>query len=182
MSRLKMPKPRGFATSSWIPSFENRSPPRRTRVHKSQMNRRVDSEEMTLLDRAERDGFLAMAGHPDSSIAASGSDIRTSRRLPLWSRRRFRRSEPECCTIIRASGMPARIASVHAPGVEPQDFHAVAEVFIGGEWHLVGATGMAREAAIAKIGIGRDAADVAFLTAYGQAVMNIQSVAVQEAT
>ena len=84
-------------------------------------------------------------------------------------------------TLVRASGIPARIASVYALGVEPQDFHAVAEVFIGGEWHLVDATGMAKEGAMAKIGIGRDAADVAFLTAYGQAVMNSQTVLVEEA-
>jgi len=84
-------------------------------------------------------------------------------------------------TLARASGIPARIASVYALGIDPQDFHAVAEVFVGGEWHLVDATGMAREGAMAKIGIGRDAADVAFLTAYGQAVMNGQSVLVEAA-
>ncbi len=84
-------------------------------------------------------------------------------------------------TLVRASGIPARIASVYALGVEPQDFHAVAEVFLGGEWHLVDATGMAKEAAMAKIGVGRDAADVAFLTAYGFAMMNSQSVSVEAA-
>jgi len=84
-------------------------------------------------------------------------------------------------TLVRASGIPARMASVYALGVEPQDFHAVAEVFIGGEWHLVDATGMAKEAAMAKIGIGRDAADVAFLTAYGLTRMNSQSVQVEAA-
>lgn len=84
-------------------------------------------------------------------------------------------------TLVRACGIPARIASVYALGVDPQDFHAVAEVFVGGEWHLIDATGMAREGAMAKIGVGRDAADVAFLTAYGTAVMNGQSVTVEEA-
>ena len=81
-------------------------------------------------------------------------------------------------TLVRACGIPARFASVYALGIEPQDFHAVAEVFLGGEWHLVDATGMAREGSMAKIGIGRDAADVAFLTAYGPAWMNSQSVSV----
>lgn len=81
-------------------------------------------------------------------------------------------------TLVRACGIPARIASVYALGVKPQDFHAVAEVFLGGEWHLIDATGMAHEAAMAKIGVGRDAADVAFLTAYGNAIMNSQSVMV----
>ena len=82
--------------------------------------------------------------------------------------------------FARAAGIPARYASVYALGVEPQDFHAVAEVFLGGEWHLVDATGMASEAAMAKIGIGRDAADVAFLTAYGLAFLNAQSVSVEQ--
>lgn len=84
-------------------------------------------------------------------------------------------------TLVRASGIPARIASVYALGVEPQDFHAVAEVFLGGEWHLVDATGMAEEKAMAKIGVGRDAADVSFLTAYGPAVLNQQFVKIQPA-
>ena len=84
-------------------------------------------------------------------------------------------------TLVRASGIPARIASVYALGVEPQDFHAVAEVFLGGSWHLIDATGMATEGGMAKIGVGRDAADVAFLTAYGTARMNAQYVSVQPA-
>lgn len=84
-------------------------------------------------------------------------------------------------TLVRAAGIPARIASVYALGVTPQDFHAVAEVFLGGEWHLVDPTGMAEEGAMAKIGVGRDAADVAFLTAYGFAQMNQQRVQVTAA-
>ena len=82
-------------------------------------------------------------------------------------------------TLARASAIPARIASVYALGVEPQDFHAVAEVFLGGEWHLVDPTGMAEEASMVKIGVGRDAADVAFLTAYGTASFNAQSINVE---
>ena len=84
-------------------------------------------------------------------------------------------------TLARASSIPARYAGVYAPGVEPQDFHAVAEVFVGGEWHLVDATGMAGEAAMAKIGIGRDAADVSFLTAYGNARLIEQTIDVRRA-
>jgi transglutaminase-like putative cysteine protease len=81
-------------------------------------------------------------------------------------------------TFARAGEIPARFASVYAPGVKPPDFHAVAEVFLGGEWHLVDATGMASEAEMAKIGIGRDSGDVAFLTAFGPLYLNRQSVAV----
>lgn len=83
--------------------------------------------------------------------------------------------------FARAAGVPARIASVYALGVEPPDFHAVAEIFMGGSWHLLDPTGMAKEAAMAKIGVGRDAADVAFLTSFADARMHAQSVSVVEA-
>lgn len=82
-------------------------------------------------------------------------------------------------TLARAADIPARIASVYAPGVTPPDFHAVAEVFLGGAWHLIDATGMATASDTVTIGIGRDIGDVAFLTAFGPLVMNRQSVAVQ---
>jgi transglutaminase-like putative cysteine protease len=82
-------------------------------------------------------------------------------------------------TLARAGEVPARIASVYAPGVNPPDFHAVAEVFLDGAWHLVDPTGMASENDIAKIGIGRDCGDVSFLTAFGPLIMNSQSVVVE---
>lgn len=83
--------------------------------------------------------------------------------------------------LVRASAIPARFASVYALGVEPQDFHAVAEVFLGGAWYLFDPTGMARPEEMAKIGVGRDAADVSFLTSYGQADFVQQMVTVQAA-
>ena len=78
--------------------------------------------------------------------------------------------------MARASAIPARYVSAYAPGVKPQDFHAVAEVFLadpaagtGGAWHLVDATGMAEPGETVKIGVGRDAADVSFMTVFGEA-------------
>lgn len=82
-------------------------------------------------------------------------------------------------TLARAGDIPARIASVYGLGVIPSDFHAVAEIFLDGAWHLVDATGMAKESEMAIIGIGRDIGDVAFLTAFGPLQMNSQSVSVQ---
>lgn len=84
-------------------------------------------------------------------------------------------------TFARAAGIPARIASVYAPDVDPPDFHAVAEVWLQGAWHLVDATGMSRPSEIAVIGVGRDAADVSFLTSFGFAELMYQSVAVSRA-
>lgn len=77
-------------------------------------------------------------------------------------------------TLARASTIPARYVACYAPGVCPQDFHAVAEVFLadpanpgGGAWHLIDATDMADPGQTVKIGVGRDAADVSFLTSFG---------------
>ncbi|WP_377510853.1 transglutaminase family protein [Octadecabacter sp. R77987] len=80
--------------------------------------------------------------------------------------------------LARAAAIPARMASVYAPGVTPPDFHAVVEVFLDGAWHLVDPTGMATPSDMAVIGVGRDAADVAFLTSWGSAQMLAQSVSV----
>lgn len=84
-------------------------------------------------------------------------------------------------TLARASAIPARMASVYAPGVTPQDFHAVAEVYLGDGWHLVDPTGMAQADEMAVIGVGRDAADVAFMTTYGNANLREQEVRVTRA-
>jgi len=80
--------------------------------------------------------------------------------------------------LARASTIPARFASVYAPGVTPPDFHAVAEVYLDGTWHLVDPTGMAPADTIARIGVGPDAAGVALLTAFGQATLMNQTVSV----
>ncbi|MBB4857543.1 transglutaminase-like putative cysteine protease [Novosphingobium chloroacetimidivorans] len=81
-------------------------------------------------------------------------------------------------SMTRASAIPARFCSVYGLGVEPQDFHAVAEVFLDNTWYMVDATGMSTPDTMAKVGVGRDAADVSFLTSYGVANMQNQSVQV----
>lgn len=89
--------------------------------------------------------------------------------------------------MVRASAIPARYVACYAPGVEPPDFHAVAEVFLadpsiedGGAWHIVDATGMADPAKTVKIGIGRDAADVSFMTTFGLSDFIESKVSVEE--
>ena len=88
-------------------------------------------------------------------------------------------------TLARASAIPARYVSCYAPGVDPPDFHAVAEVFLadptvpgGGAWHIVDATLMADPAQTVKIGVGRDAADVSFMTVFGAAQFEWNAVTV----
>ncbi|MBT8410931.1 MAG: transglutaminase family protein [Octadecabacter sp.] len=84
--------------------------------------------------------------------------------------------------FVRAAGIPARFVSAYAPGVTPQDFHAVVEVFLEGDWHLVDPTGMADPSDIVRICVGRDAADASFLTSYGLLNLQEQSVQVETVT
>lgn len=82
------------------------------------------------------------------------------------------------CALVRASKIPARYVSGYAPDVDPPDFHALAEVWLEGAWHLVDATGMCGEDGAALIGAGRDAGDVAFMETWAHAWCINQSVSV----
>lgn len=80
--------------------------------------------------------------------------------------------------LSRAAAIPARFASVYAPYVTPQDFHAVAEVYLDNSWHLVDASGMSAANQIVRIGVGLDAAEVPFLSSFGPAMLRRQTVQV----
>jgi transglutaminase-like putative cysteine protease len=69
--------------------------------------------------------------------------------------------------MCRALDMPARMASVYAPGLSPMDFHAVAEVYVDGVWQVFDATYLAPRQSLVRIATGRDAADTAFLDVIG---------------
>jgi transglutaminase-like putative cysteine protease len=72
--------------------------------------------------------------------------------------------------LLRALDVPARLAAVYAPGLDPMDFHAVAEAHVDGAWHVVDATTLAPRSTLLRIATGRDAADTAFLSSYGGSV------------
>lgn len=84
-------------------------------------------------------------------------------------------------SMSRAAMIPARLVAAYAPGVTPPDFHAVVEVWLDSSWHLVDATGMAQADEIVRIGVGRDATDIAFMTVFGSAQMFEQQVNVTRA-
>lgn len=69
--------------------------------------------------------------------------------------------------LLRALDVPARLAAVYAPGLDPMDFHAVAEALVDAHWRVVDATLLAPRASLVRIATGRDAADTAFLSSYG---------------
>jgi Transglutaminase-like enzymes, putative cysteine proteases len=69
-----------------------------------------------------------------------------------------------CVALLRARGIPARVAAVYAPGLDPMEFHAVAEAWVDDTWRVVDATALAPRQSLVRIATGRDAADTAFLT------------------
>jgi transglutaminase-like putative cysteine protease len=83
--------------------------------------------------------------------------------------------------FCRALGVPARYASGYALGLEPEDFHGYAQVFLGGAWHDVDATVQEVRPALVPIAVGRDAADVAMATLWGAGALLEQSVRVRRA-
>ena len=72
--------------------------------------------------------------------------------------------------LLRAVNVPARVASVYAPGLYPMDFHAVAEAFVEGQWRVVDGTLLAPRQTLVRIATGRDAADIAFLDNHNGAI------------
>jgi len=84
-------------------------------------------------------------------------------------------------SFARAAGIPARLASVYAAGLEPPDFHAVVEVWLQDSWHFVDATRLAPREGFARIAVGRDATDIAFMTIFGGADLVEQRVSVTAA-
>jgi len=81
-------------------------------------------------------------------------------------------------SFARAAGIPARLVSAYAWQLDPPDFHALVEVWLDGDWRLADATCLAPLEGMVRIAVGRDATDIAFMTIFGEARMNAQSVRV----
>lgn len=69
--------------------------------------------------------------------------------------------------LLRGLGIPARLTAVYAPGLNPMDFHAVAEALIDDTWFVIDPTLLAPRQSLVRIATGRDAADTSFLSSYG---------------
>jgi transglutaminase-like putative cysteine protease len=82
-------------------------------------------------------------------------------------------------TFARALGIPARFVSAYALDLVPPDFHAVFEAYLGGQWYLFDATRRCPIDGIMKIAVGRDAADSAFATYFGQLTGSTKTITVR---
>lgn len=78
--------------------------------------------------------------------------------------------------FCRALNIPARIISAYAWQLEPPDFHACFEAYLGNQWYLFDATRLAPTQSLIRIGTGRDAADIAFATVFGAVQLNNMDV------
>ena len=69
--------------------------------------------------------------------------------------------------LCRALDIPARYFTGYAYQLNPPDFHACFEAFIGGDWIIFDATKLVPLNGLVKIATGRDAADASIATMFG---------------
>lgn len=72
--------------------------------------------------------------------------------------------------LCRALTIPARYFTGYAYQLNPPDFHACFEAYIGGQWLVFDATRLAPLNGLVKIAAGRDAADTAVASIFGSVV------------
>ncbi|MEO5713977.1 MAG: transglutaminase family protein [Luteolibacter sp.] len=83
--------------------------------------------------------------------------------------------------LCRAMSIPARMVVGFLHELEPMDLHAWFEAFIGGRWYTFDATQADTKGNRIVIAYGRDAADVALATIFGDFAMNGMFVSVSPA-
>lgn len=81
-------------------------------------------------------------------------------------------------SLCRALDIPARMVTGYLYALDPMDLHAWFEAYIGGRWYCFDATQTEPKGRRIVVAYGRDAADVAFATHFGQATLNKMSVSV----
>jgi transglutaminase-like putative cysteine protease len=78
--------------------------------------------------------------------------------------------------LCRAMNIPARYFTGYAHELNPPDFHACFETWIGHRWLVWDATGLSSPDGLVRIGTGRDAADVSICTSFGYLQLERQTV------
>lgn len=78
--------------------------------------------------------------------------------------------------LCRAMNIPARYFTGYAHDLQPPDFHACFEAWIGGRWVFQDPTGLASPEGVVRIGTGRDASDCSVNTAFGSMRLRKQIV------
>ena len=122
-------------------------------------------------DRAEQ--VRAICAWIDANLAytPNATDSRTSA-WDVWQSRKgvCRDYTHLAIAFCRALSIPARYVGGYAVGLEPMDFHACFEAWLGGEWRLFDPTDNIRPEHIVVISRGRDATSAALTTIFGKIV------------
>jgi transglutaminase-like putative cysteine protease len=137
----------------------------------------------------ESDRFVQMAWDLFGKIANRGEQVReicrwvdatlvytpgaTDSRTSAWDAWQLRKGVCRDYThlaisLCRAINIPARYVGGYALGLEPMDFHACFEAYLGGQWYLFDPTDGIPPDNIVVIARGRDAANAALTTIFGK--------------
>lgn len=110
--------------------------------------------------------------HDAIAYESGSTDVHTSA-LDVWQQRAgvCRDFAHLGIAFCRSLNIPARFVSAYAYGLNPPDFHACFEAYLGDRWCLFDPTHLVPTDSIVRIGLGRDAADVSFATIFGPAEM-----------
>jgi transglutaminase-like putative cysteine protease len=74
--------------------------------------------------------------------------------------------------LCRALNIPARFVSGYAHGLNPPDFHAWFEAYLGRDWCRFDPSRLVSPQSLVQVGVGRDAADVALATILGAVTLH----------
>lgn len=83
-------------------------------------------------------------------------------------------------SLCRALDIPARMVTGYLFGLKPMDLHAWFEVYLQGRWYCFDATQTEPKGNRIHVAYGRDAADVAFASHFGQVTLDKMIVKVDE--
>jgi len=116
------------------------------------------------------------------TYAPGATDSRTSA-WDVWQSRRgvCRDYTHLAIALCRALSIPARYVGGYAVGLEPMDFHACFEAYLGGAWYLFDPTDGIAPDHIVVIARGRDAANAPLTTIFGKVANGPVTVACAEA-
>ena len=109
------------------------------------------------------------------AFVADSSDVTTTAADTLASRRGVCRDFAHLMiAFCRALNIPARFATGldygADPALGPPDFHAYVEVYLGTRWYIFDPSGTAIPMGLVRLASGRDAADCAYATIFGDVV------------
>lgn len=145
------------------------------RIHYVRPSRYVDLDRLESVARAEvgevvgEQGVLDVAAwvHENLRYVVGSSRVTDGASDTYLARRGVCRDFAHLTmALLRARGVPARMAAVYAPGLTPMDFHAVVEAAVEDRWVVVDPTRLAPRQSLVRIGAGADASETSFLTVH----------------